>query len=39
DCGGADQVSICPECGVLIGGSNHQTLAVNERNMEYESME
>ncbi|RHZ73529.1 hypothetical protein Glove_230g154 [Diversispora epigaea] len=39
ECGGAYQVSRCPECGVPIGGSDHRTLAGNERNMEFESME
>ncbi|CAG8486394.1 199_t:CDS:10, partial [Diversispora eburnea] len=38
DCGGADQISRCPECGAFIGGSNHQTLSGNELNVEFERM-
>ncbi|CAF0978486.1 unnamed protein product [Adineta steineri] len=29
ECGGASQVSKCPECGEEIGGQNHQLLSTN----------
>ncbi|RHZ48435.1 hypothetical protein Glove_551g8 [Diversispora epigaea] len=38
ECGGPTQVSRCPECGVLIGGNDHHSLAGNERNVEFERM-
>ncbi|RHZ83153.1 hypothetical protein Glove_99g360 [Diversispora epigaea] len=37
DCGAANQVSRCPDCGAGIGGSG-TTLPGNERNMEFERM-
>lgn len=30
ECGGATQVSNCPECGERIGGLNHRLLETNE---------
>ncbi|CAF0782423.1 unnamed protein product [Rotaria sp. Silwood1] len=29
ECGGANQESVCPECGEKIGGQNHQLLSTN----------
>jgi len=36
DCGGASETSRCPECGEMIGGSGHQLLGTNQRDLEYE---
>jgi hypothetical protein len=30
DCGGADQVSNCADCGALIGGTGHRLIEGNE---------
>ncbi|KAF8730672.1 P-loop containing nucleoside triphosphate hydrolase protein, partial [Rhizoctonia solani] len=35
ECGGAMQVSTCPECGAAIGGSHHQSLAGNTHANEF----
>jgi len=29
ECGGANQESVCPDCGARVGGSNHQRLPGN----------
>ena len=34
DCGGATQVSTCPECGACIGGSQHQLTTGNTQAVE-----
>lgn len=36
DCGGATETSRCPECGEMIGGSGHQLLGTNQRDLEFE---
>ncbi|KIJ68146.1 hypothetical protein HYDPIDRAFT_107807 [Hydnomerulius pinastri MD-312] len=38
ECGGAMQVSRCPECNAVIGGSNHRLEASNTRNTEFEHL-
>ncbi|KAK7447385.1 hypothetical protein VKT23_014095 [Stygiomarasmius scandens] len=38
ECGGAMQVSACPECGERIGGSNHQLDSSNTRALEFEEI-
>ncbi|KAH7335672.1 hypothetical protein B0J17DRAFT_667287 [Rhizoctonia solani] len=35
ECGGAMQVSTCPECGAQIGGSHHQSLAGNTHASDF----
>ncbi|KAF8748917.1 P-loop containing nucleoside triphosphate hydrolase protein [Rhizoctonia solani] len=35
ECGGAMQVSTCPECGAAIGGSHHRSLAGNTHANEF----
>ena len=37
DCGGAMVTSKCPECGLQIGGHNHQLLATNQHAREFDS--
>ena len=32
DCGGATQVSQCPECGAQIGGRHHSVVASNAQD-------
>lgn len=34
DCGGATQISSCPECGAQIGGSQHRVISSNTRHDE-----
>ncbi|KAJ2931227.1 hypothetical protein H1R20_g5802, partial [Candolleomyces eurysporus] len=38
DCGGARQVSRCPECGEAIGGQNYVLSAANTRAEDYEQL-
>ncbi|KAF9268371.1 hypothetical protein L218DRAFT_954733 [Marasmius fiardii PR-910] len=38
DCGGATTVSRCPECGAVIGGSNHTLHSSNTRALEFEDI-
>ncbi|KAJ4474239.1 hypothetical protein J3R30DRAFT_649522 [Lentinula aciculospora] len=38
ECGGAMEASICPECGVPIGGVNHELNASNTRAREFEEL-
>ncbi|KAL1670096.1 hypothetical protein GGF50DRAFT_122799 [Schizophyllum commune] len=38
DCGGANQVSRCPECGATIGGTGHALTAGNASAAEYENI-
>ncbi|KAL1742486.1 hypothetical protein HDZ31DRAFT_43128, partial [Schizophyllum fasciatum] len=38
DCGGANQVATCPECGANIGGSNHALEGGNSSNPQYEAL-
>ncbi|EPQ31850.1 uncharacterized protein PFL1_00049 [Pseudozyma flocculosa PF-1] len=38
DCGGAMQVSACPECGARIGGSGHRLLGGNIVDSEMEDL-
>ncbi|KAI3610997.1 hypothetical protein WG66_013798 [Moniliophthora roreri] len=38
ECGGAMQVSRCPECGATIGGSNHSLDSSNTRAREFEEI-
>ncbi|KAK7685306.1 hypothetical protein QCA50_011669 [Cerrena zonata] len=38
ECGGATQVSICPECGAQIGGTSHRLLDSNVRDTEFEAL-
>ncbi|KAF9023025.1 P-loop containing nucleoside triphosphate hydrolase protein [Hymenopellis radicata] len=38
ECGGATQVSRCPECDAEIGGTGHTLLASNTRAMEFENV-
>ncbi|KAH8835068.1 hypothetical protein DL96DRAFT_1808988 [Flagelloscypha sp. PMI_526] len=38
ECGGAMQVSRCPECGATIGGSNHSLHMSNTRALEFEQI-
>ncbi|KAN0066439.1 hypothetical protein ACQY0O_000533 [Thecaphora frezii] len=38
DCGGAMQVSVCPECDVAIGGENHRLLKSNSVDNELEHL-
>jgi hypothetical protein len=38
ECGGAVQVSNCPECGAQVGGSHHQLLENNNAATEIEAM-
>ncbi|CUA71425.1 NFX1-type zinc finger-containing protein 1 [Mus musculus] [Rhizoctonia solani] len=35
NCGGANQVSSCPECGVRIGGSGHEALPGNTHARDF----
>ena len=37
DCGGANQVSKCPECGAGIGGTNHRLLEGNQHAGEMDN--
>ncbi|CAB5368199.1 unnamed protein product [Rhizophagus irregularis] len=38
ECGGAMQMSRCPDCGVFIGGNSHLLTSGNRRNDEFETM-
>ncbi|TRM69481.1 hypothetical protein BD626DRAFT_12882 [Schizophyllum amplum] len=38
DCGGANQVASCPECGATIGGTGHNLTEGNARAEEYEQI-
>ncbi|KAH8922476.1 P-loop containing nucleoside triphosphate hydrolase protein [Atractiella rhizophila] len=38
ECGGAMQVSNCPQCGSVIGGSNHQLAEGNSRDRRMEEL-
>ncbi|KAG7096529.1 hypothetical protein E1B28_003958 [Marasmius oreades] len=38
DCGGAMDASNCPECGAVIGGSNHTLVSSNTRALEFEEI-
>ncbi|KIY53920.1 hypothetical protein FISHEDRAFT_54900 [Fistulina hepatica ATCC 64428] len=38
ECGGAMEVSSCPECGAPIGGSGHRLHQSNTRAMEFENL-
>ncbi|CAL1707171.1 unnamed protein product [Somion occarium] len=38
ECGGANQVSRCPECGAQIGGSGHRLIESNTRDTEFETL-
>jgi len=38
DCGGANQVSQCPECGAQVGGSGHNLLSGNRRAEDMERL-
>ncbi|PFH53777.1 hypothetical protein AMATHDRAFT_73192 [Amanita thiersii Skay4041] len=38
ECGGAMEVSRCPECGQSIGGQNHRLDASNSRAVEFENL-
>ncbi|KAF8808644.1 hypothetical protein BYT27DRAFT_6543133 [Phlegmacium glaucopus] len=38
ECGGAMERSTCPECGAVIGGSNHSLDASNTRSDEYDRL-
>ncbi|PAA76165.1 hypothetical protein BOX15_Mlig008686g1 [Macrostomum lignano] len=39
DCGGANEVAACPECGATIGGENHQLAAGNAHAPEMDGSE
>ena len=34
DCGGATEATVCPECGVQIGGTGHRLAAGNTQHQE-----
>lgn len=38
DCGGATQVSSCPECGARIGGAQHQLTSGNTEAVELRNL-
>jgi hypothetical protein len=37
-CGGAVEVSTCPECQALIGGHSHRLTGLNARKVEFEKL-
>ena len=36
ECGGAMQISTCPDCGAKIGGQSHQLLETNRHAREFD---
>ncbi|KAI9456882.1 hypothetical protein HD554DRAFT_1839076 [Boletus coccyginus] len=38
ECGGAQQVSRCPECDAVIGGTGYQLAPANTRNAEFDAL-
>lgn len=32
------QISLCPECGELIGGHDHERIQDNQRDMDFEQI-